>query len=83
MIGIDLEHDAASVGRKRQMVIDELFGIAGVVEIHETMAPFDLLVKLRSPDLASFRHDVSTIAGIDSIMATNTQLILKTIMKRD
>ncbi|MCD1296053.1 Lrp/AsnC family transcriptional regulator [Methanocella sp. CWC-04] len=80
-VGIELERDAL-MGKKKEEVLSELSKIPYVLEIHETLAPFDLILKLRTKNVEKLRSVITNIASIDGIMATNTILTTNRIMER-
>lgn len=85
-VGIELER-SAMVGKKKEEVIGQLLTLREVLEIHETLEPFDLMLKLRTRDVDLLREVIGNISSIDGIMATNTILttrkILETPLKYD
>lgn len=85
-VGIELER-SAMVGRKKEEVITQLLGFPEVMEIHETLEPFDLMLKLRTRDVDLLREVIGNISSIEGVMATNTILttrkILETPLKYD
>src|SRR5208337_1653263 len=80
-VGIELERDAL-MGKKKEDVIQDLSGIPYILEIHETLAPFDLMLKLRTRNVEKLRGVITNIAAIEGIMATNTILTTNRIMER-
>jgi Lrp/AsnC family transcriptional regulator, regulator for asnA, asnC and gidA len=80
-VGIELERDAL-MGRKKEEVVTNLSGIPYVMAIHETLAPFDLILKLRTKNVEKLRSVITSIAAIDGVMATNTILTTNRIMER-
>jgi Lrp/AsnC family transcriptional regulator, regulator for asnA, asnC and gidA len=80
-VGIELERDAL-MGRKKEEVVTSLSEIPYVMEIHETLAPFDLILKLRTRNVEKLRSIITSIAAIDGIMATNTILTTNRILER-
>jgi Lrp/AsnC family transcriptional regulator for asnA, asnC and gidA len=80
-VGIELERDAL-MGRKKEEVVSNLSSIPYVMEIHETLAPFDLILKLRTKNVEKLRSVITSIAAIDGVMATNTILTTNRIMER-
>jgi len=80
-VGIELERDAL-MGKKKEDVIKSLASIPYVLEIHETLAPFDLILKLRTKNVEKLRGIITSIASIDGVMATNTILTTNRIMER-
>ncbi|MGA9140601.1 MAG: Lrp/AsnC family transcriptional regulator [Methanocella sp.] len=80
-VGIELERDAL-MGRKKEEVVSSLSSIPYVMEIHETLAPFDLILKLRTRNVEKLRSVITSIAAIDGVMATNTILTTNRIMER-
>jgi len=80
-VGIELERDAL-MGRKKEEVVSNLSAIPYVMEIHETLAPFDLILKLRTKNVEKLRSVITSIAAIDGVMATNTILTTNRIMER-
>jgi Lrp/AsnC family transcriptional regulator, regulator for asnA, asnC and gidA len=80
-VGIELERDAL-MGKKKEDVLNSLSQIPYVLEIHETLAPFDLIMKLRTKNVEKLRSVITNIASIEGIMATNTILTTNRIMER-
>ncbi len=80
-VGIELERDAL-MGKKKEEVLGVLSEIPYVMEIHETLAPFDLILKLRTRNVEKLRGIITTIAAIDGVMATNTILTTNRILER-
>jgi Lrp/AsnC family transcriptional regulator for asnA, asnC and gidA len=80
-VGIELERDAL-MGKKKEEVVNSLSNIPYVMEIHETLAPFDLILKLRTRNVEKLRSVITSIAAIDGIMATNTILTTNRILER-
>lgn len=80
-VGIELERDAL-MGKKKEDVIKRLTSIPYVLEVHETLAPFDLILKLRTKNVEKLRGVITNIASIEGIMATNTILTTNRIMER-
>jgi Lrp/AsnC family transcriptional regulator for asnA, asnC and gidA len=80
-VGIELERDAL-MGKKKEEVVGSLSSIPYVMEIHETLAPFDLILKLRTRNVEKLRSVITSIAAIDGIMATNTILTTNRILER-
>ena len=80
-VGIELERDAL-MGKKKEDVLGMLSEIPYVMEIHETLAPFDLILKLRTRNVEKLRGIITTIAAIDGVMATNTILTTNRILER-
>jgi len=80
-VGIELEREAL-MGRKKEEVLNSLASIPYIMEIHETLAPFDLILKLRTRNVEKLRSIITSIAAIDGIMATNTILTTNRIMER-
>jgi Lrp/AsnC family transcriptional regulator for asnA, asnC and gidA len=80
-VGIELERDAL-MGKKKEEVVTSLSGIPYVMEIHETLAPFDLILKLRTRNVEKLRSVITSIAAIDGVMATNTILTTNRILER-
>ncbi len=80
-VGIELQKDAL-MGNRKDEVLANLSRISSVLEIHETLAPFDIIMKLRTNDVESLRKVITSIASIDGIMATNTILTTNRIMER-
>ena len=79
-VGIELER-SAMVGRKKEEVVARLLRFNEVLEIHETLEPFDLMLKLRTKDVDLLREVIGNISGIEGIMATNTILTTKKILE--
>ena len=80
-VGIELERDAL-MGKKKEEVLGMLSEVPYVMEIHETLAPFDLILKLRTRNVEKLRGISTTIAAIDGVMATNTILTTNRILER-
>lgn len=80
-VGIELERDAL-MGKKKEEVLGTLSEIPYIMEIHETLAPFDLILKLRTRNVEKLRGIITTIAAIDGVMATNTILTTNRILER-
>ena len=80
-VGIELERDAL-MGKKKEEVVTGLADIPYVMEIHETLAPFDLILKLRTKNVEKLRSVITSIAAIDGVMATNTILTTNRILER-
>lgn len=80
-VGIELERDAL-MGKKKEDVIKSLTSIPYVLEVHETLAPFDLILKLRTKNVEKLRGVITNIASIEGVMATNTILTTNRIMER-
>lgn len=80
-VGIELERDAL-MGKKKEEVLQSLSSIPHITEIHETLAPFDLILKLRTRNVEKLRSVITSIAAIDGVMATNTILTTNRIMER-
>jgi Lrp/AsnC family transcriptional regulator for asnA, asnC and gidA len=80
-VGIELERDAL-MGKKKEEVLSSLSDIPYIMEIHETLAPFDLILKLRTRNVEKLRSVITTIAAIDGVMATNTILTTNRILER-
>jgi len=80
-VGIELERDAL-MGKKKEDVLKNLASIPYILEIHETLAPFDLILKLRTKNVEKLRGVITNIAAIEGIMATNTILTTNRIMER-
>ena len=85
-VGIELER-SAMVGKKKEEVINQLLTFREVLEIHETLVPFDLMLKLRTRDVDLLREVIGNVSSIEGVMATNTILttrkILETPLKYD
>ena len=79
-VGIELERSAL-VGKRKEDVIGKLLGLNEVLEIHETLEPFDLMLKLRTRDVDLLREVIGNISGIEGVMATNTILTTKKILE--
>ncbi len=61
-------------------VIRKLLDQAEVVEIHEVLEPYDLLVKVRSRDLQSLKEGpLNTVSEIEGIAETRPILVLNTL----
>ncbi|WP_424357670.1 Lrp/AsnC family transcriptional regulator [Methanocella sp. MCL-LM] len=80
-VGIELERDAL-MGKKKEEVLGSLSEIPYIMEIHETLAPFDLILKLRTRNVEKLRGIITSIAAIDGVMATNTILTTNRILER-
>ncbi|CAJ35605.1 Lrp/AsnC family transcriptional regulator [Methanocella arvoryzae] len=80
-VGIELERDAL-MGKKKEEVLGSLAEIPYIMEIHETLAPFDLILKLRTRNVEKLRGIITSIAAIDGVMATNTILTTNRILER-
>jgi Lrp/AsnC family transcriptional regulator, regulator for asnA, asnC and gidA len=80
-VGIELEREAL-MGRKKEEVLETLAKMPYVLEIHETLAPFDMILKLRTKNVEKLRGVITNIAAIDGVMATNTILTTNRIMER-
>lgn len=80
-VGIELERDAL-MGKKKEEVLGVLSDIPYIMEIHETLAPFDLILKLRTKNVEKLRGVITSIAAIEGVMATNTILTTNRIMER-
>jgi Lrp/AsnC family transcriptional regulator for asnA, asnC and gidA len=80
-VGIELERDAL-MGKKKEEVLGALSDIPYIMEIHETLAPFDLILKLRTRNVEKLRGIITSIAAIDGVMATNTILTTNRILER-
>lgn len=72
-VGIELEKDYA-MGEKKDRALKDICDTAGVMEAHETLAPFDLILKIRTENVEKLRSTITNIAAIDGVMATNTIL---------
>jgi Lrp/AsnC family transcriptional regulator, regulator for asnA, asnC and gidA len=72
-VGIELQRDAL-MGDRKDAVLASLTHIPAVLEIHETLAPFDIILKLRTNNVEKLRKIISNISSIDGILATNTIL---------
>ena len=79
-VGIELER-SAMVGRKKEEVIGELLGVPEVLEIHETLEPFDLMLKLRTENVDVLREIIGNISSIHGVHTTNTILTTKKILE--
>ena len=79
-VGIELERTAL-VGKRKDEVIGRLLSYSEVLEIHETLEPFDLMIKLRTKDVDLLREVIGNISGIEGVMATNTILTTKKILE--
>ncbi len=80
-VGIELQRDAL-MGNKKEEVLMNLSHMPFVLEIHETLAPFDLLLKLRTNNVEKLRDIITSIASIDGVMATNTILTTHRVMEQ-
>jgi len=80
VVGIELERSAL-VGKRKDEVVGRLLGFNEVLEIHETLEPFDLMLKLRTKDVDLLREVIGNISGIEGVMATNTILTTKKILE--
>jgi Lrp/AsnC family transcriptional regulator for asnA, asnC and gidA len=79
-VGIELERDAL-VGKKKEDVILQLMTMQEVLEIYETLEPFDLMLKLRTNNVDMLREVIGNISGISGVLTTNTILTTKKIME--
>ncbi len=79
-VGIELERSAL-VGKKKEEVIMLLTGMQEVLEIYETLEPFDLMLKLRTNNVDMLREIIGNISGIQGVLNTNTILTTKKIME--
>ncbi|MCD1296055.1 Lrp/AsnC family transcriptional regulator [Methanocella sp. CWC-04] len=79
-IGIELERSAL-VGKKKDEVISKLLSMQEVLEIHETLEPFDLLLKLRTENVDFLREIIGDISTIEGVHTTNTILTTKKILE--
>jgi Lrp/AsnC family transcriptional regulator for asnA, asnC and gidA len=79
-VGIELERSAL-VGKKKEDVIQQLAGMAEVLEIYETLEPFDLMLKLRTNNVDVLREVIGNISAIQGILNTNTILTTKKILE--
>lgn len=80
-VGIELQRDAL-MGNKKDEILMNLSHMPCVLEIHETLAPFDLILKLRTNDVEKLRSIITNIASIDGVMATNTILTTHRVMEQ-
>lgn len=79
-VGIELERSALS-GKKKEDVISQLMNIPAVLEIYETLEPFDLMLKLRTSSVDTLREIIGNISSIQGVLNTNTILTTKKIME--
>ncbi len=79
-VGIELERSAL-VGKKKEDVILQLSGMAEVLEIYETLEPFDLMLKLRTNNVDILREIIGNISAIQGVLNTNTILTTKKILE--
>ena len=79
-VGIELER-GAMVGKKKEEVISQLLKIPEILEIHETLEPFDRLLKLRTESVDVLREIIGNISTIQGIQATNTILTTRKILE--
>lgn len=77
-VGVELERDCM-IGEGKTRVVDALKNMPLILEIHETLAPFDLILKIRAENVTEMRRFIAHLANADGIMATNTQLVTNTI----
>jgi Lrp/AsnC family transcriptional regulator, regulator for asnA, asnC and gidA len=80
-VGIELQRDSL-MGDRKNAVLANLSHIPSVLEIHETLAPFDLFLKLRTNNVEKLRDIITNISSIDGIMATNTILTTHRVMEQ-
>ncbi len=79
-VGIELERSAL-VGRKKEDVIQQLATMTEVLEIYETLEPFDLMLKLRTNNVDMLREIIGNISAIQGVLNTNTILTTKKILE--
>jgi len=79
-VGIELERSALT-GKKKEEVIVRLMGMPEVLEIYETLEPFDLMLKLRTNNVDVLREIIGNISGISGVLNTNTILTTKKILE--
>jgi Lrp/AsnC family transcriptional regulator for asnA, asnC and gidA len=79
-VGIELERSAL-VGKKKEDVIQQLAVMAEVLEIYETLEPFDLMLKLRTNNVDILREIIGNISAIQGVLNTNTILTTKKILE--
>lgn len=79
-VGIELERSAL-VGKKKEEVISRLLTMREVLEIHETLEPFDIIMKLRTENVDVLREIIGNISGIEGVMSTNTILTTRKILE--
>jgi Lrp/AsnC family transcriptional regulator for asnA, asnC and gidA len=79
-VGIELERSAL-VGKKKEDVIQQLAGMVEVLEIYETLEPFDLMLKLRTNNVDMLREIIGNISAIQGVLNTNTILTTKKILE--
>lgn len=79
-VGIELERSAL-VGKKKEDVILQLISMQEVLEVYETLEPFDLMLKLRTNNVDMLREIIGNISGIQGVLNTNTILTTKKIME--
>ena len=79
-VGIELERSALT-GKKKEDVITELMRMPEVLEIYETLEPFDLMLKLRTNNVDVLREIIGNISSIGGVLNTNTILTTKKILE--
>ena len=79
-VGIELERNAL-VGKRKDEVIRELMDTPEVLEIYETLEPFDIMLKLRTNNVDILREIIGNISGVQGVLSTNTILTTKKIME--
>jgi Lrp/AsnC family transcriptional regulator for asnA, asnC and gidA len=79
-VGIELERSAL-VGKKKEDVIQQLASMAEVLEIYETLEPFDLMLKLRTNNVDMLREIIGNISAVQGVLNTNTILTTKKILE--
>ncbi len=79
-VGIELERSAL-VGKKKEDVILQLSVMGEVLEIYETLEPFDLMLKLRTNNVDMLREIIGNISAIQGVLNTNTILTTKKILE--
>ena len=80
-VGIELQKDAL-MGNKKDAILTNLSHIPSVLEIHETLAPFDIILKLRTNNIEKLRDIITNIASMDGVMSTNTILTTHRVMEQ-
>ncbi len=79
-VGIELERSAL-VGKRKEEVIRELMNTPEVLEIYETLEPFDIMLKLRTNNVDVLREIIGNISGVQGVLSTNTILTTKKILE--
>jgi Lrp/AsnC family transcriptional regulator for asnA, asnC and gidA len=69
-----------SAKNAKEDVKKALLDIKEVVEIHEVLEPYDLLVKVRSSDIKSLKEGpLNMVSGLDGVEEAKPILVLNTI----